>query len=91
MTFHSLYRQIKPQTGSAEGSRDVCGPEELVAMVIIKKSVFGGHVALLRALILSISLQSGFQRCLLEFNFPIILHVSFCTVKYVCLDEISTL
>lgn len=62
-----------------------------MAMVIIKNSVLRGHVALLIALILSISLQSGCQCCLLKFNFPIILHVSFSKVKYSCLDEISTL
>lgn len=35
------------------------------ALVVIKNCVFRGHVALLIALILSISLQSGFQCCLL--------------------------
>lgn len=62
-----------------------------MAMVITKNSVFRGHVALLIALILSIPLQPGLQCCLLKFNFPIILHISFSKVKYSCLDEISTL
>ena len=62
-----------------------------MAMVVIKNSVFRGHAALLIVLILSISLKSGIQCCLLKYNFPIIVHVSFSKVKYSCLDEISTL
>lgn len=61
-------------------------------MGMIQKSVFRGHGALLMALILPISLWSGFQLCLLlTFHFPIIFHVSFPKVKSLCLDEIGTL